>query len=152
MLATCLQRGSCVYRCFPPPPRPHHRETAFLHHHPAAQLLEGLGVGAAAVEGQFGMPKLCLLAMGFALTAPIGIALGVGLHSALSEHDLRLLMTLGIVNAIASGMLIYVAIEHMNALSNKGRWLRQQPWWAQLLVLFCFCAGGAAMITIGKWA
>lgn len=116
------------------------------------QLLEGLGVGAAAVEGQFSTSKLLVLSAGFALTAPAGIALGVGVHSVLSSHDPHLLMALGIVNAIAAGMLLFVSIQHMNALSNRGRWLRQQSVAAQLLVLASFCAGGAAMIAVGKWA
>jgi solute carrier family 39 (zinc transporter), member 1/2/3 len=61
------------------------------------QLLEGLGVGAAAVEGQFSFRKLNLLASCFGLTAPIGIALGVALHASLNTNDPRLLMTLGVV-------------------------------------------------------
>jgi hypothetical protein len=42
--------------------------------------------------------------------------------------------------------------QHMNALSNRGRWLRKQGFWPQAIVFFAFCLGGAAMITIGKWA
>lgn len=45
-----------------------------------------------------------------------------------------------------------VAIEHMNALSSQGAWLRAQKGWVQALVIACFLAGGCAMIVIGKWA
>jgi zinc transporter 1/2/3 len=116
------------------------------------QVLEGLGVGAAAMDAQYKGKSLFGLASGFALTAPIGIALGVGLHSIIKEADPRYLFSLGIVNAIAAGMLLYVAVEHMNALSSQGAWLRKQHWSLQLLVIVCFAAGAAAMIGIGRYA
>lgn len=116
------------------------------------QLLEGLGVGAAALEGQFSIKQLLVLTAGFSLTAPLGIALGVAVHHTLNQHDPGFLIALGCVNAMAAGMLLYVAIEHMNALSNNGVWLRRQAVWKQGLVLAAFIAGGAAMAVIGRWA
>ncbi|KAI8474538.1 MAG: Zinc/iron permease [Monoraphidium minutum] len=116
------------------------------------QMLEGLGVGAAALDAQYPTRSLLGLASCFSVTAPLGIALGVGLHSVLREDDPRYLMALGIVNAIASGMLLYVAIEHMNAIGSKGVWLRRQHWAAQATVVLCFVAGGAALMLIGKYA
>lgn len=76
---------------------------------PAPQALEGLGVGAAALEAQFRGAKLYGLAAGFSLTAPLGIALGVGLHRVLRGTDPRYLYTLGVVDAVAAGMLLYGA-------------------------------------------
>lgn len=40
----------------------------------------------------------------------------------------------------------------MNALSSQGAWLRTQKGWVQAVIVLCFCAGGAAMIAIGKFA
>jgi zinc transporter 1/2/3 len=116
------------------------------------QLLEGMGVGAAAMDAQYRGKKLFMLATAFSLTAPIGIALGVGLHDIVSEKDPRYLFSLGLVNAIAAGMLLYVALQHMNCLANQGAWLRKQHSVSQALAIICFCIGAAALIAIGKFA
>lgn len=86
------------------------------------------------------------------VTAPIGMALGVALHSALPKNDPTYLMVLGIVNAIAAGMLLYVALIHMNALSNKADWLHRQPGHVQALCIGAFFLGGAAMMAVGVYA
>lgn len=116
------------------------------------QLLEGLGVGAAVADAQMPLTTVIWMSLGFALTCPLGIAIGVGLRSHLNENGPTYLFLLGIVNAIASGMLIYTALVHMNAFASRGRWLRQQGWLVQLLCFAAFCAAGASMLVVGKWA
>lgn len=116
------------------------------------QLLEGLGVGAAVAEARMPFHTALWLSLGFALTCPVGIALGVGLRSQLNENSSTYLFLLGFVNAVASGMLIYTAFLHMNAFSSRGSWLRKQGWFVQLLCCVAFCAAGACMLVVGKWA
>ena len=88
----------------------------------------------------------------FALTAPLGIAIGVGLQGVLNTNSPEYLMTLGIVNSIAAGMLIYVAFEHMNAFRNKGEWLRKQGLATHLICFGGFIFAGAALLVVAKWA
>lgn len=116
------------------------------------QLLEGFGVGAAAMRGKYSMKMYMVLALCFGITAPLGIAIGIILHESLNEDSQAYLFTVGIVNAIAAGMLIYIALEHLNTLSSRGRWLRRQPWSHQLLCLSCFVLGSAALMIVGRWA
>jgi len=116
------------------------------------QLLEGFGVGAAAMRGKYSMKMYIVLALCFGITAPLGIAIGIILHESLNQNSQAYLLTVGIVNAIAAGMLIYIALEHLNTLSSRGKWLRRQPWRHQLLCVSCFVLGSAALMIIGRWA
>lgn len=93
-----------------------------------------------------------IFALFFALTAPIGIAIGVALQDVLNTNSPEYLMTLGIVNSIAAGMLIYVAFEHMNAFRNKGEWLRKQGLATHLVCFGGFIISGAALLVVAKWA
>jgi solute carrier family 39 (zinc transporter), member 1/2/3 len=115
------------------------------------QLLEGMGVGAAALQGEYSMRALLSLAILFAVTAPLGIAVGVGLHSKLNTESPVYALTLGAINSIAAGMLIYIAFTHMNVLATKGRWLRSRSSLAQAICLGALVAGAALMMVIGRF-
>ena len=115
------------------------------------QLLEGMGVGAMALQGEYSMGALLSLAALFALTAPLGIAVGVGLHSRLNTQGPVYALTLGAINSIAAGMLIYIGLTHMNALATKGRWLRSRSALAQAICLIALVAGAVVLMVIGKF-
>lgn len=68
---------------------------------------------------------LMALATGCALTAPLGIAIGVALHSTLDQIPF-IPYDAGYVNAVASGMLLYVATKRLKAPKpSKGSWLKK---------------------------
>jgi len=114
--------------------------------------LEGFGVGAAVLNAGYGMHNQVVFGFLFALTAPVGIAIGVSLQGILNTNSPAYLMTLGIVNSIAAGMLIFIAFEHMNAFRNKGNWLRKQGLSAHLLCFGSFVVAGSALLVVAKWA
>ena len=116
------------------------------------QLLEGFGIGAATVEGQYSRTMELLLAFGFSITAPLGIAIGIILHESLNQNSSGYLFTVGIVNAIAAGLLIYVGLEHLNAISSRGSWMRMQKWHWQAICLGSFVLGAVALMVVGKYA
>jgi len=116
------------------------------------QLLEGFGIGAATVEGKYSRAMEILLALGFSITAPIGIAIGIILHESLNQNSSGYLLTVGIVNSIAAGLLIYVGLEHLNAMSSRGAWMRMQSWLWQGIILSAFVLGAVALMVVGKYA
>lgn len=116
------------------------------------QLLEGFGVGAAVIKGKYSRKIEMFYALLFSFTAPIGIIMGIVLHSSLNTNSTGYLMTVGFVNAIASGMLIYIALEHMNAIASNGKWLRRRPFIYQVYCLGMFAICSAALMIVGKWA
>ncbi|KAJ6806419.1 zinc transporter 8-like [Iris pallida] len=69
----------------------------------------------------------------FSLTAPIGIAIGVGISTAYNENSPVALIVQGILNASASGILIYMALvdllaaDFMNPRVKSKGWLQLAP-------------------------
>lgn len=137
-LALGLQKGSSFTSLF----------IAVVFH----QILEGFGIGVAAMRCKYPFKIEMGLACMFSITAPIGIVMGICLQQSLNQHSTGYLLTVGFINAIAAGMLIYIGLEHMNAISQHGAWLRRQPWAVQAYCLGFFVLASAALMVVGKWA
>jgi zinc transporter 1/2/3 len=137
-LALGLQKGSSFTSLF----------IAVVFH----QILEGFGIGVAAMRCKYPFKIELLLAATFSITAPIGIIMGICLQQSLNQHSTGYLLTVGFINAIAAGMLIYIGLEHMNAISQHGKWLRKQPWAYQFYCLGFFVLASVALMVVGKWA
>ena len=137
-LALGLQKGSSFTSLF----------IAVVFH----QILEGFGIGVAAMQCKYPLRIELLLALTFSITAPIGIIMGICLQQTLNQHSTGYLLTVGFINAIAAGMLIYIGLEHMNAITQHGKWLRQQPWSYQAYCLGFFVLASVALMVVGKWA
>lgn len=137
-LALGLQRGSAFTGLF----------IAVMFH----QLIEGFGVGAATIEGRYNRFTEVMLATAFAITTPIGISIGIILQMTLSTVSTGYIITVGTCNSVGAGLLLYIGIEHLNALRSRGGWLRQQDWKAQTVALGSFVVGGAAMFVICKYS
>lgn len=117
------------------------------------QLLEGLALGAVSAQTGLKFPYLLGLAVFYALTTPIGIAIGIGVQSSINQNSEAALLTQGILDAIAAGMMIYVALgDHINAIKCYGPWLKRQGWIVVALCMGAFLAGGGIMAVIGIWA
>ena len=116
------------------------------------QLIEGFGVGAATIEAEYRRSIELLLALAFALTTPIGIAIGIILQMTLNTESHGYIITVGTCNSVGAGLLLYIGIEHLNALRTRGGWLRQQSWTAQFVGIGSFVVGGVAMFVICKYS
>jgi solute carrier family 39 (zinc transporter), member 1/2/3 len=122
---------------------------AFIFH----QLFEGLGLGSRIAEVPFkhGSFRSWILVAGFALTAPIGQAIGLGFHASLSPDSDRFAVVNGTCNGLSSGMLLYVALVDLlyedflaSGQLSKGR--------ERNLAFGLVLVGAAAMAVISKWA
>jgi len=131
--------------------------TAIIFH----QLFEGLSLGIriaalpTSKEGSFILPSQIMkpvLAFMFAITTPVGIALGLALFSSGQHGRADLKLTQGLMSAISAGMLIYAACVEMLA----GDFVMDQALWRsslgrQFLALFSLFLGVAAMAVIGMY-
>lgn len=116
------------------------------------QFLEGLALGAIAVHTNLKVRSMLLFAILYALTTPIGIAIGIGVQGSMNQNSEGALLTQGIFDAIAAGMMIYVALgDHINAIKCYGSWLKHQGWPTVFLCMGAFLVGGAVMAVIGIW-
>ena len=117
------------------------------------QLLEGIALGSNASETGIPTKTIILLAATYALTTPIGIAVGIGVRYSLNTNSVPMLLTTGILDAISAGTLIFLALgDHMNALKSQAGWLRAQRIAVQLSCFAAFFTGAAIMLTLALWA
>lgn len=119
------------------------------------QFFEGMALGAqiARVER---MPLCSAIAMvlSFALTTPIGIAIGIGIHSrTYNPKSVASLLVNGILDSVSAGILIYVALVNLisaemgvNATAFHVLKTRLKVWY-----FFALYAGAAAMGILGRW-
>lgn len=116
------------------------------------QLLEGLAIGAITVSTRLSTRAVVLMALFYSLTTPIGIAIGIGVRESMNPNSQVSLLSQGIFDAIAAGLLIYVALgDHVNAIKCYGSWLKSQSWSVVALCMGAFLAGGAGISVLGVW-
>ena len=116
------------------------------------QLLEGMALGSNASEAGFNTRAILVLASIYSVTTPVGIAIGIGVRESLNTNSPTLLMTTGILDAIAAGALIFLALGDMNACKTQAEWLREQKVGIQLVCFASFFLGAAALLVIALWA
>lgn len=121
------------------------------------QMFEGLGLGARIATCPW--PKEYsrmpwFLGAGYAVTTPIGIAIGLGVRNTYSPGSRAALLTNGVFDSISSGILIYsglvelMAHEFLFSDQFKGKGGGRQMITAYLIM----CLGAGLMALIGKWA
>lgn len=89
----------------------------------------------------------------YALTTPIGIAIGIGIRDSWNANSTSTIVAQGIVDGLAAGILIYVVlVELITPMLTKSSWMRRQHWCIQVGMLACFWGGVAVMAVIGTWA
>ncbi|KAG2326901.1 hypothetical protein Bca52824_009629 [Brassica carinata] len=115
------------------------------------QLFEGFGLGGCISEAKFGVKKLWIMVLFFALTAPAGIAIGIGVAEIYNENSPMALKVSGFLNAAAAGILIYMALVDLVAplfMSHKA----QSSMKIQLACSFSLVLGAGLMSLIAVWA
>ncbi len=115
------------------------------------QLFEGISLGVTIALTELGKPVKSLLGLLFCVTTPLGIAIGLGVQSAYSEDAVSGMYARGILNAIASGNLIYVALVEMLAEDFAAKEIRHRRG-LRTLMLIGVCVGAGALAIIAIWA
>ncbi|KAF1812479.1 Zip-domain-containing protein [Eremomyces bilateralis CBS 781.70] len=116
------------------------------------QLFEGLALGAriATLWHPTLLSKL-LYGVAFAVTAPIGMAIGLIVRHTFNENDPRTIQTVGAMDALSAGVLIWVAVVEMWSED----WLRGElsnADWKEVSVGLISLGGGAGVMTVlGIW-
>lgn len=120
------------------------------------QMFEGLGLGTRFAltkwpEHQKYMPWV--LALGYSLTTPIAIAIGLGVRNSYPPGSRTSLLVTGIFDSLCGGVLIYnglvelLAYDFLYSDELLGA-SNQRVMWAYV----CVCIGAFIMALIGKWA
>lgn len=117
------------------------------------QMFEGLGLGSRIAVADWPTGKQWLpfvLAIGFALSTPVGIAAGIG---AKPQNAAIQKLINGIFDSISAGILMYTGLVELLAhefMFNPH--MRRAPLKIQLFAFGCVSFGVAIMALLAKWA
>lgn len=119
------------------------------------QTFEGFALGSriSAIRFPSSSPKPWLMALAYGTTTPIGQAIGLAIHNLYDPASQTGLLTVGFMNAISSGLLLFAGLvellaedflsdESYVALSGKRR----------LQACASVVGGAALMALVGAWA
>ncbi|XP_057520596.1 zinc transporter 8-like [Amaranthus tricolor] len=79
------------------------------------QFFEGVGLGGCIVQASFKSASMMCMALFFSLTTPVGIAIGIGITNVYDESSPTALIVQGLLDAVAAGILIYMALVDLLA-------------------------------------
>lgn len=117
------------------------------------QMFEGLGLGSRLAtapwpKGKQWMPYV--LAVGFAISTPIGIAAGMGSKP---KNATNQKLTNAVFDSVSAGILLYTGLVELLAhefMFNPH--MRRAPLKTQLFGFGCIAFGAAVMAVLAKWA
>jgi solute carrier family 39 (zinc transporter), member 1/2/3 len=117
------------------------------------QMFEGLGLGSRLAIAPWPQNKRWLpylLGMIFALSTPVGIAVGV---AAQPKNANTQKLVNGIFDAISAGILMYTGLVELLAHEFMfNPYMRRAPLWMLVLAFGCVAFGMAVMATLAVWA
>lgn len=117
------------------------------------QLLEGVALGSTASDSGLGSKIVLIFAAIYSVTTPIGIAIGIGVRQSLDTSSPGFLYTTGVLDSIAAGALIFLALgDHMNSIRTQAKWMRQSSVYIQLACFGFFYTGAAILLVLAIWA
>ncbi|KNA24061.1 hypothetical protein SOVF_019170, partial [Spinacia oleracea] len=79
------------------------------------QFFEGVGLGGCIVQAAFKSSSTLCMSVFFSLTTPVGIAVGIGINSIYNDSSPTALIVQGLLNSVAAGILIYMALVDLLA-------------------------------------
>lgn len=93
------------------------------------------------------------LVVAYSLTTPLGIAVGIGIESSFQSNSPSTLIGLGVIDAIAAGILIYDACVNLVSanMTNNPTFIALSGG-RKALSFGVFWLAVALMSLIGKWA
>ncbi|TVU02024.1 hypothetical protein EJB05_52488, partial [Eragrostis curvula] len=115
------------------------------------QMFEGMGLGGCIVQAKFNARSIATMVLFFCLTTPVGILVGIGISSSYNETSPTALIVEGLLNSVAAGILIYMALvdllaeDFMNPkVQSRGK--------LQLGINVSMLVGAGLMSMLAKWA
>ncbi|KAL3465474.1 Zinc/iron permease [Aspergillus heterothallicus] len=120
------------------------------------QTFEGLGLGSRLATIPWPRSKRWtpyLLGMGFGISTPIAIAIGLGVRKSYPPEGYTTLIVNGVFDSISAGILIYTALVELMAHEFMfSTSMRKAPIKDVLAAFGLLCLGGLLMALLGKWA
>ncbi|KAL7159208.1 hypothetical protein ABFS83_01G012600 [Erythranthe nasuta] len=115
------------------------------------QFFEGFALGGCISQAKFGTLQSTIMACFFALTTPMGIALGIGIASVYNANSPRALIIEGILDSISAGILVYMALVDLIAADFLSKRMSSNVR-LQIVSYVALFFGAALMSLLAVWA
>jgi zinc transporter 1/2/3 len=115
------------------------------------QALEGLSLGSVLSRANFPRLKQLLMLALYAVTTPVGIAIGIGIAYTYNPDSVTSRAVQGSLNGVSGGMLLYISIYQLIAEEfSKTQLLTQTKF--RLGMYAALIAGAGSMAVLAIWA
>jgi len=120
----------------------------------SVETFEGLALGSRIATLSFHRRdwRPYAMALAYACTTPLGIAVGLGVRLSYDPNSQRALITSGVFDAVSAGLLIYAAMVELLAHDFIHGEMRTAPGKQVLLAIGSLLVGCALMSLLGRWA
>lgn len=116
------------------------------------QFFEGAALGARiALLYWISKVRAITMSVAFILITPIGIAIGIAVRQVFSQNGKASLLSVGILNAVSAGILLYTAFKLLAHDFVDGP-LRHAPAGKVVPAVGALVVGLIGMSVLGKWA
>lgn len=116
------------------------------------QAFEGCALGSRIAELQILVLAKSIMGLAFAITTPIGMAIGIGVLNHFNGNDPSTVIAIGTLDAFSAGVLLWVALIEMLAHDWLSGPLMDASWMKIVFALGGLVAGMILMSFLGKWA
>lgn len=118
------------------------------------QFFEGVALGTRVNDmNHKSWVKPVILGLLFVIMTPLGIAIGICIHSSYNGNSYSAVLSSAILDSLSAGILLYNAyISLMSAEVNHSRTFQQYSFIRKLSCFAAMYVGAGLMSLLGKWA
>lgn len=120
------------------------------------QMFEGLGLGTRLAAAPWPKSKRWtpyIMGLGYSITTPIAIAIGLGVRQTYTPGSQTALITNGVFDSISAGILLYTGLVELMAHEFMfSSTMRKAPISTVLWAFGLVCVGAGLMALLGEWA
>ncbi|KJE97014.1 ZIP zinc transporter [Capsaspora owczarzaki ATCC 30864] len=115
------------------------------------QFFEGIALGARLVECNFSKLNEFLLAFIYSVSAPVGIAIGIGIVNSYNENGVTTNLVQGTFDAVSAGILLYVGFTQMLAIEFPRDFAAASSRARRVALFVAMWVGAGIMAFIGRY-
>lgn len=115
------------------------------------QMFEGFALGARLAMLPSSFLTKSIFSVAFAVTTPIGMAIGISVLSTFNGNDPSTLIAIGTLNAFSAGILLWVGLAEMWFVEWFHGPLAHSGPLKTAICFTCLVAGLVLMSLLGKW-
>ncbi|KAL1210269.1 Zinc transporter 9 [Cardamine amara subsp. amara] len=115
------------------------------------QFFEGFALGGCIAEARLTPRGSAMMALFFAVTTPIGVAVGTAIASSYNSYSVAALVSEGVLDSLSAGILVYMALVDLIAADFLSK--KMSVDFKVQVVSYCFLFLGAGMMSaLAIWA